>query len=115
MQDSGLTGLVVDSTGAKFEQWSGLMRQVVAAAPQEPAVQEALDTARASLRNGLNRAARRLAEMDALREGIDADQAADVLLFFLGNSAYFTLTDELNWPLPRSREWLLELVETILR
>ncbi|MFI5955664.1 TetR/AcrR family transcriptional regulator [Cryptosporangium sp. NPDC051539] len=106
-----LIRFMVDRTAAKFEDWSPLMRQVVAAAPQEPTVRDALHTAQASLRTGLNRVARRLAELGAVQ---DADAAADVLWFFLCNSSYFTLIDELNWPLSRARDWLAATLETTL-
>ncbi|AGL19671.1 TetR/AcrR family transcriptional regulator [Actinoplanes sp. N902-109] len=109
-----LIGFMVATTAAKFEQWSGLMRQVVAAAPGEPAVRESLELAEASLRNGLDHTARRLAELGALRPGLDAGQAADVLWFFLNNAAYFTLTDELTWPLPRAVPWLTGTIESAL-
>ncbi|GAA2539074.1 TetR/AcrR family transcriptional regulator [Winogradskya consettensis] len=103
-----LISFVVDTSRAKFEQWSPLMRQVIAAAPREPGVRESLDVAHASLRDTLARTADRLAELGALRPGLDAAAATDVLWFYLGNSAYFTMTDDLSWSLPRAAAWLEE-------
>ncbi|GAA2498884.1 TetR/AcrR family transcriptional regulator [Winogradskya humida] len=103
-----LIGYVVETSRSKFEQWSPLMRQVVAAAPREPGVRESLDVAHASLRDALARTAERLAELGALRPELDAVTATDVLWFYLGNSSYFTMIDDLSWPLPRAAAWLEE-------
>ncbi|MCA2212139.1 TetR/AcrR family transcriptional regulator [Jidongwangia harbinensis] len=98
--------VVVEGTGSAFATWSPLMRQVVAAAPREPAVRESMDMAHAGLRRGLARTAGRLDELGALRAGLSVDEATDVLWFHLSNAAYFTLTDDLGWPLPRATGWL---------
>jgi len=110
-----LIAFIVTTSATKFGQWSGLMRQVVAAAPREPAVRESLEIAHAGLRGGLAATARRLEALGALRPGLDADEATDVLWYFLGNSSYFTLTDELGWPLPRAEAWLTTQLEAALR
>lgn len=109
-----LIDYIVTASAAKFEQWSGLMRQAIAAASQEAAVRESLDLAKQSMRDGFARTARRLAELGALRADLDVEQATDVVWFFLSNPAYFTLTDDLAWPLPRSTEWLTRTLETAL-
>ncbi|GAA2852870.1 TetR family transcriptional regulator [Actinoplanes cyaneus] len=101
-----LIGLIVAASRAKFEQWSPLMRQVVAAAPQEPAVRESMEIAHDGLRGGLRLTADRLAAMGALGHGLDAAQAADLLWLHLCNAAYFIRTDDLGWPLDRSEAWL---------
>ncbi|GAA1618933.1 TetR/AcrR family transcriptional regulator [Actinoplanes couchii] len=101
-----LIRLVVAGTSARFGQWSTLMRQVVAAAPQEPAVREAMEIAHDSLRNGLRLTADRLATLGALRDGLDAADAADILWLYLCNAAYFVRSDDLGWPLDRSESWL---------
>ncbi|WP_433558805.1 TetR/AcrR family transcriptional regulator [Pseudonocardia xinjiangensis] len=105
---------IVTTSAAKFEQWSGLMRQVVAAAPQEAAVRESLELAQQSMRDGFARTAQRLADLGALRADLDVEQATDVMWFFIGNASYFTLTDDLAWPLPRSTEWLIRTLEPAL-
>jgi AcrR family transcriptional regulator len=98
--------VVVEGTGSAFETWSPLMRQVIAAAPREPSVRESMEMAHAGLRRGLARTAGRLDELGALRSGMGVDEATDVLWFHLSNSAYFTLTDDLGWPLSRATAWL---------
>lgn len=101
-----LIRFLVHITRDKFEQWSDLMRQVVAAAPQEQSVREILQIAYDGLRGGLSLAARRLAGMGALREGMDESRAADVLWLYLCNAAYFVRTDDLGWSLDESETWL---------
>jgi AcrR family transcriptional regulator len=101
-----LIAFIVHATRAKFEEWSGLMRQVVAAAPQEPSVREILQIAHDSMRGGLALTARQLAGMNALREDVDVARATDVLWLYLCNAAYFVRTDDLGWPLDESETWL---------
>jgi AcrR family transcriptional regulator len=101
-----LIALVVATSRTKFGQWSALMRQVVAAAPQEPAVRESMEIAHEGLRGGLRLTAGRLAAMGALRDGLDAAQATDILWIYLCNAAYFIRTDDLGWPLEKSEAWL---------
>jgi len=105
-----LIGLIVATTRAKFEHWSPLMRQVVAAAPQEAAVRESLEIAHEGLRGGLRRTADRLAALGALRGGMTAAEAADILWLYLCNAAYFIRTDDLGWSLDESEAWLNEVV-----
>ncbi|GIE78584.1 TetR family transcriptional regulator [Actinoplanes philippinensis] len=101
-----LIRLVVSATRTRFGEWSTLMRQVVAAAPQEPAVREAMEIAHEGLRGGLRVTADRLSALGALRDGLDAAEAADILWLYLCNAAYFVRGDDLGWPLDRSEAWL---------
>jgi AcrR family transcriptional regulator len=109
-----LLRMIVDGTCAAFETWSPLTRPATAAAPQDAGVRESLGEAHASLRRGLTATATRLAELDSLRPGMTADQAADILWYFLGNASYFTLTDDCQWPLSRSADWLRECLTAAL-
>lgn len=110
-QAGQLIRLVVDAACTRFEQWSPLMRQVVAAAPQEPAVRESMLIAHQGLRSGLRLAAGRLHTLGALRDGLNTSDAADVLWFYLCNAAFFIRTDDLGWPLDRSEAWLNETLQ----
>ncbi|MEU4164698.1 helix-turn-helix domain-containing protein [Actinoplanes sp. NPDC026670] len=101
-----LIRLVIGASRTRFGEWSTLMRQVVAAAPQEPAVQKAMEIAHESLRGGLRVTADRLAALGALRDDLDAAGAADILWLYLCNAAYFVRSDDLGWPLDRSEAWL---------
>ena len=105
---------IVGISAGKFADWSPLLRQVYAVAPQEPTVRESLDLAHAGLRNGLAVTARRLAELGALKPGLDAAGATDILWFHLSNAAYFSLTDDLSWPLERAKAWLTESLASAL-
>ena len=105
-----LIALVIATSRTKFGQWSSLMRQVVAAAPREPAVRESMEIAHEGLRAGLRLTADRLAAMGALRDGLDAAQAADILWLYLCNAAYFVRTDDLGWSLEKSEAWLTEVL-----
>ncbi|WP_410604693.1 TetR/AcrR family transcriptional regulator [Amycolatopsis sp. lyj-90] len=109
-----LIGFIVHATRGKFEQWSGLMRQVVAAAPREPSVREVLQIAHDSMRGGLALTARRLADMGALREGVEASHATDLLWLHLCDAAYFIRTDDLGWSLEESETWLNEALPCAL-
>ncbi|MFD9701170.1 TetR/AcrR family transcriptional regulator [Lentzea sp. NPDC059081] len=109
-----LIGFLVHATRVKFEQWSDLMRQVVAAAPQEPSVHEILRIAHDSMRGGLALTARRLADMGALRDGVDVARATDLLWLHLCNAAYFIRTDDLGWSLDASEAWLNDTLPGVL-
>ncbi len=109
-----LVAYLVEATRAMFESWSPLMRQVIAAAPQEAAVRETLALANAACaRNGAGRPPARRTRWPAA--GVSADRAADVFWYYLGNASYFTLTDELAWSPPQAAEWLhQQLVREVL-
>ncbi|MER7728976.1 TetR/AcrR family transcriptional regulator [Streptomyces sp. NPDC096323] len=109
-----LIRFIVRATRAKFEEWSDLMRQVAAAAPQEPKVREIQQIAHQSLRGGLALTADRLAAMGALRAGVDASRATDLLWIYLSNTAYFVRTDDLGWSLDESEAWLDETLPAVL-
>lgn len=109
-----LIRFVIRATRELFEQWSPLMRQVVAAAPQEPTVREIQEIAHASLRHGLVLTAGRLADLGALRDDVDAARAADLLWLHLCNAAYFIRTDDLGWSLDESESWLTVTLPAML-
>ncbi|BAL88376.1 putative TetR-family transcriptional regulator [Actinoplanes missouriensis 431] len=109
-----LLRFIAHATRATFEQWSALMRQVVAAAPREPGVRETLDIAHDSMRGGFRLAADRLAALGGLRDGVDAARAADILWLHLCNAAYFIRTDDLGWSLDESETWATEALTTAL-
>jgi AcrR family transcriptional regulator len=109
-----LLRFLVHATGIRFAEWSGLMRQVAAAAAKDPGVREIQEIAHEGLRSALVLTADRLDEMGALR--VTPDRAAGILWFFLSNTAYFMRTDELGWPLAETEEWLVETLSlTLLR
>jgi len=109
-----LIRFIVHCTRVLFEEWSGLMRQVVAAAGQEPRVRESMQIAHDSQRGGLQLTAQQLGRMNALRDGLDVAGATDLLWLHLCNAAYFIRTDDLGWSLDRSEAWLNETLPVLL-
>jgi AcrR family transcriptional regulator len=105
---------ITHATRERFEGSAALMRVVIATAPHDANAAQALAMAHAALRGGLQRAAKRLAELGALRPGIDESGAADRLWFYLGNAAYFALTDDNHWPLDKAEQWLYESLRAAL-
>lgn len=88
------------------EDWGDIMRVVIAAAPHDATAAEALALAKARWREADAQVIRRLAGLGALREGMDAQEAADVLWFYLGLPGLFTLVDDNGWTFAKAEEWL---------
>jgi hypothetical protein len=57
-------------------------------------------------------AARRLADLGALKPGVSVDDANDMLWFFFGYSGFFTLMDDNGWSAERSEVWLRQMAAT---
>jgi AcrR family transcriptional regulator len=106
--------LITSATRMLFEEWSDLMRVVTATAPHDAGAAKSLAVARRSQRGGFTRTAQRLSELGALREGIETEDAVEILWFFLSNSAYFTLVDDNEWSLDKAQAWLRENLRTAL-
>jgi hypothetical protein len=84
------------------------MRQVVAAAPQEPSVWEASRSpATACAAASHSPLANSKGWARSVKE-IDAAAATDLLWLHLCNAAYFIRTDDLGWTLDDSETWLNE-------
>lgn len=52
------------------------------------------------------RLAQRLGDLRALRKGIDATYATDVLWLYFGYGSLYTLHDENGWSYDQARDWL---------
>jgi hypothetical protein len=50
----------------------------------------------------------RLAALDALKQGMDAAMAVDVLWFYLGRPGWHTLVGERGWDFDRAEAWLVD-------
>ena len=74
------------------EEFGDIMRVLLATAPHDKPVAASLT--------------RRLADLHALRDGMDVEQAVDVLWFYFGYSGLFTLRDENGWSYERAERWL---------
>jgi AcrR family transcriptional regulator len=96
------------------ETWGDVMRVVLATAPHDARVAASLGAATAEYRAGVKLTARRLADIGALRNGVDVRAATDILWFYFGYSSYFTLTDENGWSFAKAERWLLEQASAAL-
>ncbi|MCP2267256.1 transcriptional regulator, TetR family [Promicromonospora thailandica] len=109
-----LLRFITHATRGRFEGSRDLMRVVVDTAPHDAGAAQALRVAHASLREGLRRTAERLAGLGVLRDGLDVDEATDILWFYLCNSAYFTLVDDNGWSLDRAEAWAFDALRGAL-
>lgn len=96
------------------QEYGDIMRVVIAAAPHDKTAADGLALATRRYRAGDAVAARRLADLGALRDGIDADEALDILWFYLGYAGFFTLVDDNKWSYTKAEEWLCAAVRQAL-
>ena len=90
------------------EDFGDITRLMLSTAPHDKDAAEIKDAVTARCRGALASVSRRLAELGALRRGVDADQALDVLWFYFGYWALFALHDENGWSYARASEWLCQ-------
>ena len=88
------------------DEFGDIMRVLLATAPHDKPVAASLTDGTARYRRALVAIARRLADLRALRDGMDVEQAVDVLWFYFGYSGLFTLRDENGWSYERGERWL---------
>ncbi|MFG2358692.1 TetR/AcrR family transcriptional regulator [Streptomyces sp. NPDC048521] len=84
-------------------------RMLVALVPQchaEPSAAAVLAAGNAQYVEALRAVAERLQELDALLPGIDVNKAVDVLWFYLGQDAWFSLVGHRHWNFGDAEEWL---------
>jgi hypothetical protein len=96
------------------QDYGDIMRVVIAAAPHDATAAEGLALGTHRYRDGHGVAARRLAELNALRDGMDAAAALDILWFYLGYAGFFTLVDDNGWSYAKAEEWLCNAVSQAL-
>jgi AcrR family transcriptional regulator len=94
--------------------YGDIMRVVIGAAPHDRTAAEGLALGTRRYRAGLGVAARRLAELGALRDGMGADAALDVMWFYLGYAGFFTLVDDNGWSYEKAEKWLFNTVSQAL-
>ena len=80
------------------EEFGDIMRVMLATAPQDEAVSKSLAAATARTRQAFGPIAQRLSDLGALRDGLDVNQAVDVLWFYFGYSGLLTLHNDNGWP-----------------
>jgi AcrR family transcriptional regulator len=96
------------------QDWGDIMRVVLATAPHEPNAARSLSLATERYRMALESTAERLAGLGALQDGLDVEEAVDVLWFYFGYSGFFTLLDDNKWSPARAEQWLYEAARRAL-
>ena len=101
---------------ATGERTSGILSVIESAAGTDPEIAQVWRTLQDQRRYGMGAAARTFDEAGILRDGLNVDQAADLLWFFSGPWAYRALVAGRGWS-PRDFEaWVAEtLVTQLLR
>jgi AcrR family transcriptional regulator len=97
---------VSETTRSMRQDWGDIIRVMLDTAPHEAAAAEALEASTARYRAALGTAADRLAALRALRDGMSADEALDILWFYFGYSGFFTLVEDNGWSYDRAEAWL---------
>ncbi|GLE54205.1 TetR/AcrR family transcriptional regulator [Mycobacterium montefiorense] len=92
------------------QDYGDIMRVVIAAAPHDSTAAEGLALGTRRYREGNGIAARRIAELGGLRDGMDAAAALDIMWFYLGYAGFFTLVDDNGWSYAKAEEWLCHTV-----
>jgi AcrR family transcriptional regulator len=89
---------------------SGLMRRP----PEDELAQQAIANVTTKCMAALTAIAQRLDELGALPAGIGPDEAADVLWFYFGPGAWYSLVGDRGWTFDRAAEWLLQAARRAL-
>lgn len=97
-----------------WERVGPLLRVLDAAAVSEPALQELRRANAEFRRRGLGRFAALLAERGALRPGLTAERAADLLWTICAQANYDALVLDRGWSAGEYREWLTETLQHAL-
>lgn len=97
---------VVESSG-------DLVLALAGAAPTDEAAAAAIAEGRKRHDAGLAQAASRLHEMGALRDGVDADEAAAAFATLTSDSTFAVLTERHGWDLDTCERWMRETLRTL--
>jgi len=98
------------------ERFGDIMEALRSAASVESAVAAAVASGRQMHRFGSTRLADRLVELDALRHGVAAGEAADVIALLTDVENYSTLVGTYSWKFDRAEAWITEtLCATLLQ
>jgi AcrR family transcriptional regulator len=82
----------------------GLMRRP----PDDELAQQAVANVGAKCMQALTVIAQRLGELGALRPGTSPGRAADMLWFYFGPNAWYSLVGDREWTFDQAEQWLLE-------
>jgi AcrR family transcriptional regulator len=96
--------------------WGDVIQVVINVAPHDSESRTVLSTAQKRHNRNLTAICRRLEEMGALRDDVDARAATRIITYFYGIDGLLRARAVLGWSLERSNEWLLaEASKAVLR
>jgi TetR/AcrR family transcriptional regulator of autoinduction and epiphytic fitness len=99
-----------------FQRASALWPAVAAAAATDPEVDSYWRGVAAGRREGQSRMVARLAELGALRHGLDPDHATDIVVVVFGQDVFHGLVGEAGWSVLTYKAWLFTtLVQQLLQ
>jgi AcrR family transcriptional regulator len=84
----------------------GLMRRP----PEDELAQQAIANIADKCMGALTVIAQRLDELGSLRPGVTASRAADMLWFYFGPNAWYSLVGDRGWTFDQAEQWLLAAV-----
>ncbi len=102
--------LAVEHGTAIYERVAALWPAVAAAANADPDVTAYWEAVGAGRRAGQRQMVARIVGLDALRPGLDAERATDLVVTLLGHDVYRNLVVEAGWSLTTFRAWLFTTV-----
>src|SRR6266511_4013718 len=106
--------LVVDYGTALLERAGPLIITSIESAGADPDMRRIADQGAHATAVNLGAFARALADHGALRPGLDAQQAADVLLVLSSPHVHHLLRRDRGWSVERYRDWLLDTLTSTL-
>jgi AcrR family transcriptional regulator len=98
--------LTADGTRRVHEQHWDMLFGLFRHAPAEPAAREVHDAAVTTYLAALSTIVDRLVHLDGLAAGLDHARALDLLWFYLGQSAWFTLVGDRGWSFDEAQAWV---------
>jgi len=93
---------------AMRQEYGDIIHLLLSTAPNDAEIAQALADATATYNKAMARIARHLARLGGLRRGVGVEDTADVLWFYFGYSALFTLVEERHWSWERAEQWLAD-------
>src|SRR5579871_3765329 len=106
--------IIAENSRRMREEFGDIVRVMLVTAPHDDEVAKTVAAATAEYRRALVPIAQQLANLGALREGLEVDYAIDVLWFYFGYWGLFTLHDENGWSYERAEHWLRDAASQAL-
>ena len=103
--------LVMQTLSAAYlqitKQWGDVIRVVIDVAPHDGESAAVLATAQKRHNHNLTEICRHLEDIGALRDGVDARLATQIITYYYGIDGLLRTRDVFGWSLERSNQWLL--------